>query len=35
MNNKDVKIGSNKNFGLVFFLVFFLISIYPILNNKG
>ena len=35
MNIKDIKIGSNRNFGLVFSLVFFLISIYPILNNEG
>ena len=29
----DIKIGSNRSFGLVFFIVFFIISIYPILNN--
>ena len=29
----DIKIGSNRSFGLVFFVVFFIISIYPILNN--
>ena len=28
-----VKIGSNKSFGLVFFLVFLIISFYPILNG--
>jgi len=32
---KDVKISSNKSFGLVFFIVFFLISIYPLLNNQN
>ena len=29
----DIKIGSNRSFGLVFFVAFLLISIYPILNN--
>ena len=33
MDHKDIKIGSNRSFGLVFFVVFFLISIYPI--SKG
>ena len=31
----DVKISSNKSFGIVFFLVFLLISFYPILNNDN
>ena len=26
----DIKIGSNKNFGIVFFIVFFIIAIYPL-----
>ena len=30
----DIKIGSNKNFGIVFFVVFLLISLYPLLNNE-
>ena len=30
----DVKIGSNKSFGIVFFVVFLLISLYPLLNNE-
>ena len=30
----DVKIGSNRSFGIVFFIVFLLISIYPIINNE-
>ena len=30
--NED-KIGSNKNFGIVFFVVFLIISLYPILND--
>ena len=28
-----IKIGSNRSFGLVFFVVFLIISFYPILNN--
>jgi hypothetical protein len=31
----DVKIGSNRSFGIVFFLVFFLISVYPLINNES
>jgi hypothetical protein len=31
----DIKVGSNKNFGIVFFLVFLLISLYPLLNNES
>ena len=31
----DVKIGSNRSFGIVFFIVFFLISIYPLINNES
>ena len=30
----EVKIGSNKSFGIVFFIVFFLISIYPLLSHN-
>ena len=30
----DVKIGSNISFGIVFFIVFLLISIYPLINNE-
>ena len=29
---KDIIISTNKSFGLVFFVVFFLISVYPLLN---
>ena len=29
----DVKIGSNRSFGIVFFVVFLIISIYPIIND--
>ena len=31
----DVKIGSNRSFGIVFFIVFLLISIYPLINDEG
>ena len=31
----DVKLGSNRSFGIVFFVVFFLISIYPLINNES
>ena len=30
----DIKIGSNKSFGIVFFLVFLIIGIYPILKGN-
>ena len=30
----EVKISSNRSFGIVFFVVFFLIAIYPILNES-
>ena len=28
-----IKIGSNKSFGIVFFIVFLLIAVYPLINN--
>ena len=31
----DVKLGSNRSFGIVFFIVFLLISIYPLINNES
>ena len=31
----DIKIGSNKSFGIVFFVVFLIISLYPLLNNES
>ena len=30
----DIKLGSNRSFGIVFFVVFLLISLYPLLNNE-
>ena len=32
MKQKNVKIGSNRSFGIVFFIVFFIVSIYPEFN---
>ena len=29
----DIKIGSNRSFGIVFFIVFFLIALYPLINS--
>ena len=31
----NVKIGSNRSFGIVFFIVFLLISIYPLINDES
>ena len=31
----DIKLGSNKSFGIVFFVVFLLISLYPLINNES
>ena len=33
MSYNDVKIGSNRSFGIVFFIVFFFISLYPLLDD--
>ena len=33
MDHKDIKIGSNRSFGIVFFVVFLLISIYPLFKD--
>tara|TARA_Y100001980_G_C14432412_1_gene220612 strand:- start:151 stop:540 length:390 start_codon:yes stop_codon:yes gene_type:complete len=35
MNSEKIKIPSNKNFGLVFFIFFLIISFYPLLNNEN
>ena len=32
---EDIKIGSNRSFGIVFFVVFFLIALYPLTYNGG
>jgi hypothetical protein len=31
----ETKVGSNKSFGIVFFVVFLLISFYPLLNSES
>ena len=33
MKNNKIKIGSNKSFGIVFFTVFLIIAIWPLLNG--
>ena len=33
MDQSDIKIGSNRSFGIVFFIFFFLISIYPLFKD--
>ena len=30
----DIKIGSNRSFGIVFFVVFLIIAIYPLFNSQ-
>ena len=30
----DIKISSNRSFGIVFFVVFLLIALYPLINNE-
>ena len=33
MKEKSIKINSNKSFGIVFFIVFFIVSIFPLLSE--
>ena len=33
-NNNNIKISSNRSFGIVFFVVFIIISFYPLINNN-
>ena len=35
MDHKNVKIGSNRSFGVVFFIVFLIISLYPLIYNDS
>ena len=35
MHSNDIKIGSNRSFGIVFFIVFLLIAIYPLLSGES
>ena len=34
MGQNDIKIGSNRSFGIVFFTVFLIIGLYPLLNSN-
>ena len=34
MNQDDIKIGTNRSFGIVFFIVFLIISLYPLLHGE-
>ena len=34
LNNKKIKIGSNKSFGIVFSIFFLIIALYPLLYDK-
>ena len=34
MKNNDIKIGSNKSVGIVFFIVFLIIALYPMLKGQ-
>ena len=34
MNFKDIKISSNRNFGIVFFVVFLIIALWPLLSQN-
>ena len=33
-DNNNIKIGSNRSFGLVFFIFFLIVSFYPLLNGE-
>ena len=35
MNSKNIKISSNRSFGIVFFIVFLIISIFPLLKDEN
>lgn len=35
MNNSKTKLPSNKSFGILFFIVFTIISIYPLINDNS
>ena len=34
MKNNKIKLGSNRSFGIVFFIVFLIIALYPLLNDN-
>ena len=33
--NKEIKLPSNKNFGIVFFIVFLIVGLYPLINSEN
>ena len=35
MKKENIKIGSNKSFGIVFFVFFLLVGIFPLLSNEN
>ena len=35
MSNNKIKLGTNRSFGIVFFIVFLIIAIYPLLNDNS
>jgi hypothetical protein len=35
MNTNNIKIGSNRSFGIIFFIFFFILSIYPIFKDES
>lgn len=35
MKANSIKIGSNRSFGIVFFIVFLIISLFPVLNEEN
>tara|TARA_B100000767_G_scaffold238724_1_gene233605 strand:+ start:418 stop:807 length:390 start_codon:yes stop_codon:yes gene_type:complete len=35
MKNNKIKLGSNRSFGVVFFIFFSIVSIYPLLNDNS
>tara|TARA_B100000767_G_C19494684_1_gene421712 strand:- start:295 stop:684 length:390 start_codon:yes stop_codon:yes gene_type:complete len=35
MKNNKIKLGSNRSFGIVFFIVFLIIALYPLLNDNS
>ena len=34
MQNNKIKLGSNRSFGIVFFIVFLIVALYPLLNDN-
>tara|TARA_B100000989_G_scaffold278293_1_gene239961 strand:- start:242 stop:631 length:390 start_codon:yes stop_codon:yes gene_type:complete len=34
MKNNKIKLGSNRSFGIVFFIVFLIVALYPLLNDN-